>query len=255
MNKMKKMSASKQDPQKPSGPSTVRYRKILWGIRQDQAKLHKLSELTIAHIRQALELADDEKERLAETGETAATEWTEKEIRCLQREEKTLERLIEEIEACRKSWPTLDRKKIRKPGAKPPRRKQPTILVIDDEKITAKSLEHFLRQKKYEVIVAPDAEDGLNKALTLRPDLILLDIMMPGMNGYQFLALLRQDKATAEIPVVVLSSLARESDILEGLEKGAVDYIVKPYSPSVLLSKVTKILSAKDEHIGHNRRL
>ncbi len=231
------------------------YRKILWGIRQDQAKLHKLSELTIAHIRQALELADGEKERLLKKGESGAAEWTEKEIRCLQREEKTLERMIEEIEACRKSWPTLDRKKIRKPGTQAPRKKHPTILVIDDEKITAKSLEHFLRQKKYEVIAVPNAEDGLDKALSIKPDLILLDIMMPGMNGYQFLSLLKQEKATADIPVVVLSSLARESDILEGLEKGAVDYIVKPYSPSVLLSKVTKILSTKNEHIGHNRRL
>jgi CheY-like chemotaxis protein len=249
------MSASKPDSQKPSGPLTVRYRKILWGIRQDQAKLHKLSELTIAHIRQALELADGEKERLEKQGETAAAEWTEKEIRCLQRDEKTLKHMIEEIEACRKSWPALDRKKIRKPGTKAPPKKHPTILVIDDDKITAKSLEHFLRQKKYEVIAVPNAEDGLNKALTIKPDLILLDIMMPGMNGYQFLTLLRQDRVTTDIPVIVLSSLARESDILEGLEKGAVDYIVKPYSPSVLLSKVTKILSAKDEHISHNRRL
>jgi DNA-binding response OmpR family regulator len=117
--------------------------------------------------------------------------------------------------------------------------------VIDDEKITAKSLEHFLRQKEYSVIAISNAEEGLNTALSVLPDLILLDIMMPGMNGYQFLTHLKEEKAAEQIPVIILSSLSRESDILEGLEKGAVDYIVKPYSPQVLMSKVTKILSAE----------
>jgi CheY-like chemotaxis protein len=243
---MEKMSASKRNRNRPPEPLTIRYRKLLWGIRQDQVKLNKLVELTMANIENALQLAGKEEERLAKAGDAATVEWTAKEIECLQHEHSTLEQLIVELDRCRKSWPTLI--KTTEPAPKT-RRKQdrirPTILVIDDEKITAKSLEHFLRQKEYRVIATFNAEEGLSTALSVLPDLILLDIMMPGMNGYQFLNLLKENQAAEHIPVIILSSLSRESDILEGLEKGAVDFIVKPYSPQVLMSKVTKILSAE----------
>jgi CheY-like chemotaxis protein len=243
---MKKMSASRKDRDKPQEPLTTRYRKLLWGIRQDQVKLNKLVELTTANIQDALEMAGKEKDRLEEAGDAATIDWTEKEIRCLQHELSTLEQLIVELDRCRKSWPTLKKKK---PAAAPTLSKtektQPTILVIDDDKITAKSLEHFLSQKDHKVIAISNAKEGLDTALTVLPDLILLDIMMPGMNGYQFLTHLKEENAAEHIPVIILSSLSRESDILEGLDKGAVDYIVKPYSPQVLISKVTKILSSE----------
>ena len=243
---MGKMSASSKDRDKPQEPLTTRYRKLLWGIRQNQVKLNKLVELTIANIEDVLELAGKEKERLEEAGDSVTIEWTAKEIDCLQQELGTLEQLIIELDRCRKSWPTLKKKREPAPQARrKPDRTRPTILVIDDEKITAKSLEHFLRQKEYSVIAISNAEEGLNIALSILPDLILLDIMMPGMNGYQFLTHLKEEKAAEHIPVIILSSLSRESDILEGLEKGAVDFIVKPYSPQVLMSKVTKILSAE----------
>jgi CheY-like chemotaxis protein len=243
---MGKMSASTKKRDKSQEPLTTRYRKLLWGIRQDQVKLNKLVELTMVNIENALEIAGKERERLEKAGDTASAEWTEKEINCLRHELGTLQQLIVDLERCRKSWPTLRKKKQAAPASRrKPDRARPTILVIDDEKITAKSLEHFLRQKEYDVIAISNAEEGLNAALTVRPDLILLDIMMPGMNGYQFLSHLKEDKAAKNIPVVILSSLSRESDILEGLEKGAVDYIVKPYSPQVLMSKVTKILSSE----------
>ena len=243
---MKKMSASRKDRDKPQEPLTTRYRKLLWGIRQDQVKLNKLVELTSANIQDALEMAGKEKDRLEEAGDAATIDWTEKEIRCLQHELSTLEQMIVELDRCRKSWPTLKKKK---PAAAPTLSKtektQPTILVIDDDKITAKSLEHFLSQKDHKVIAISNAKEGLDTALTVLPDLILLDIMMPGMNGYQFLTHLKEENAAEHIPVIILSSLSRESDILEGLDKGAVDYIVKPYSPQVLISKVTKILSSE----------
>jgi len=243
---MRKMSASRKDRDKSQEPLTTRYRKLLWGIRQDQVKFNKLVELTAANIRDALELAGKEKERLEESGDGAAVDWTEKEIMCLHHELDTLKQLTIDMERCRDSWPTLKKKKPPATSARSkPERTQPTILVIDDDKITAKSLEHFLSQKDHKVIAISNAKEGLDTALTVLPDLILLDIMMPGMNGYQFLTHLKEEKAAEHIPVIILSSLSRESDILEGLDKGAVDYIVKPYSPQVLISKVTKILSAE----------
>ncbi|MGB2908481.1 MAG: response regulator [Candidatus Aminicenantaceae bacterium] len=222
----------------------MRYRKLLWGIRHDQAKLLKLAEITSANVQNALELSKEKSHSLGKHKEGPAAARLKKEARCLRRELKSLRQLTVDLEACQKNWPTLQKQEPDSPEAA---QKQAqggnTILVIDDDRITARSIEHFLRQKHYTVMAIRNAEEGLEKAFTLMPDLILLDIMMPGMNGYQFLEHIKQDERTEKIPVIILSSLSRESDILEGLEKGAVDFIVKPYSPQVLISKVAKILS------------
>jgi len=240
------MSASSKDRDKPQEPLTTRYRKLLWGIRQNQVKLNKLVELTSANVQDALQLSKEKSKRLGQHKEGPAATRLKKEARCLQRSLKILRQLAADLESCHKSWPTLQMQKVDSPeAAQKQARSGNTILLIDDERITAKSIKHFLHQKSYTVISISNAEEGLEKAFALIPDLILLDIMMPGMNGYQFLDHIKQDKRTEKIPVIILSSLSRESDILEGLEKGAVDYIVKPYSPQVLMSKVAKILSAE----------
>ncbi len=246
------MSGTEEGPRKKREPASISYRKLLWGIRKNQAQLEKLAELILGNLNKALPLAQKEFQRL-EKGHDPVAEWTAKEIQCLQQELNILKRLLADLDLGQKNWPVpgkipksekLAGKKVSvKPKAKTIPNTRSTILVIDDDKITAKSLQHFLRQKEYLVITIPNAEKGLETAQTENPDLILLDIMMPGMNGYQFLSLLKQDESTAQIPVIILSSLSREADILEGLDKGADDYVIKPYSPQVLMSKVTKLLS------------
>jgi CheY-like chemotaxis protein len=240
------MSATGNIPRKPKESLTTRYRKLLWGIRQDQAKLLRLAEIAQDNIQTALKLSREKSQSLGKRKEGPTAARLKQEARCLRQELKILKQMAEDLESCHHSWLSLQKPKVDASlSAQDQTTSGRTILVIDDDRITAKSIEHFLGQKGYTVITSCSAEKGLGKAFTLKPILILLDIMMPGMNGYQFLEHIQQDKRTGDIPVIILSSLSRESDILEGLEKGAVDYIVKPYSPQVLISKVAKILSIK----------
>jgi len=86
--------------------------------------------------------------------------------------------------------------------------------------------------------------EGLKKAFQEDPDLILLDVMIPDLNGFQFLSIYRNVGENARTPVVLLSSLSEEADILKGLEIGAVDYITKPFSPQLLMAKIKKSLNS-----------
>jgi len=119
----------------------------------------------------------------------------------------------------------------------PPRK---NILIVDDDPTTVKILTHFLEREKYTVTSSYSGAEGLEKASREKPCLILLDIMIPDLNGFQFLSLLKKNKDLASVPVILLSILAQESDILKGLEIGAVDYVTKPFSPPILLAKIKK---------------
>ncbi len=233
-----------------------KYRKLLWGINQNRTKLQKLAEMTTVNIENAQELAKKRNARLGDKKASPTAMRISEDIQRLQLEMKILKQLIQGLEDCQKRWPTLKHRGPRISGLVSQREKgRPLILLIDDERITLKSLEHFLRQENYSVVASRSAEEGLQKAFDVKPDLILLDIMMPGMTGYQFLDALKEEASTASIPVILLSSLSRESDILEGLDKGAIDYIVKPYSPHLLITKVNRTLSTQDEDTSDNRRL
>jgi PleD family two-component response regulator len=156
-------------------------------------------------------------------------------------------------------------KSRKKPAAikakeKPIRKEQETnvttkILIVEDDRTTIKIITHILEQHDYKVEFATDAEEGLKKSLKEKPDLILLDIMMPGMDGFQLLAKLQATEETSWIPVIILSSLSGEKDILKGLERGATDYILKPFSPQILFFKIKKLLSLKNEHFTDNRHV
>lgn len=229
------MSAPEDDPKLPQDTQPAGYRKLLWGIGRNREKQITLAKMTLRIIEDAIRQAADEQEALASR---------EEEIRRLESEREILQTLIASLTACGKRWPAPRRKTdAGRPPSAPRHEGRPLVLVIDDERITAKSLEHFLGQKGITVVSCLQAQEGLDRALSIEPDLILLDILMPGMNGYQLLTELRRNKSTENIPVIILSSLSRESDILEGLDRGATDFIVKPYSPQILLSKVTKHLS------------
>lgn len=129
------------------------------------------------------------------------------------------------------------------------------IVVVEDDPTTINIISFVLSQHNYQVTASLNAEDGLKMVLKEKPDLIILDIMLPGMDGFQLLSILKENEETSHMPVVLISSLTGEKDILKGLEMGADDYILKPFSPQILYLKVKKIMSMKNENIAHHHRL
>ena len=115
------------------------------------------------------------------------------------------------------------------------------ILIVDDEDDILHFLELVLREKGYEVATASGGHEALTKAQVDRPDLVLLDIMMPQMDGWEVLKLLRVDDSTAPIPVAMLSARTEAKDRVQGLQEGAIDYICKPFSLQDLLVKIETI--------------
>ena len=126
----------------------------------------------------------------------------------------------------------------------------PVILIVDDAAENLHVLYELLRPQ-YRVLAATSGEGGLRVANgELKPDLILLDVMMPGMDGYTTLAQLRRESATRDIPVIFLTALADAGDEERGLQLGAADYITKPISPLVVLARVRTQLEAKQARDG-----
>jgi len=122
---------------------------------------------------------------------------------------------------------------------------RPVVLIVDDSSVNLHVLSDLLRPK-YRVLAALSGEAGLRVAGALpKPDLILLDVMMPGMDGYTVLARLRENTETRDIPVVFLTALAGAEDEERGLQLGAADYIAKPIKPAVVLARVNTQLEAK----------
>ncbi len=117
------------------------------------------------------------------------------------------------------------------------------ILVVEDEKDILELVEISLQLGGLEVIKAGDGLEALEKALTEKPDLILLDIKMPGLSGYEVCRKLKELPQTKNIPVVFLTARGQEHEIREGLEAGGDDYIVKPFAPDELPRRVKEILS------------
>ena len=116
------------------------------------------------------------------------------------------------------------------------------ILVVDDEPEAVELVEFNLKQAGHDVVTAADGAEALKKARASLPDLIVLDIMLPEMNGLEVCKLLRRDAATAKIPIIMLTAKAAEIDRVLGLELGADDYITKPFSPRELVLRVKKML-------------
>ena len=123
---------------------------------------------------------------------------------------------------------------------------KPKILVIDDERFNLNTLNGLLRDD-YRIMVATTAEVGLKAAVTGRPDLILLDITMPGMDGYEACLRLKEDPLTQGIPVIFITALSDAADETRGLELGAVDYITKPFNLSVVRARVRTQMRLKQQ--------
>jgi two-component system phosphate regulon response regulator PhoB len=116
------------------------------------------------------------------------------------------------------------------------------ILIIEDEPDIIEILKYNLEREKYVVLTAASGEDGLAAARDALPDLVLLDIMLPGMDGLQVCRKLREDPSTRDLLVIMLTAKGTEADIVVGLTLGADDYIVKPFSTGELLARVKAVL-------------
>jgi len=117
-----------------------------------------------------------------------------------------------------------------------------TILVIDDEPDLVELVEFNLKKDGYEVIVAKNGQSGLEIAQKHVPDLIVLDLMMPGIDGLEVCRQLRGDPRTKQIPMIMLTAKSAEADRIVGLELGADDYVTKPFSPRELVARVRALL-------------
>ena len=116
------------------------------------------------------------------------------------------------------------------------------VLIVEDEPDIRELVVHHLKREGYQVSVAASGEEALRQVQASPPDLVLLDLMMPAMNGLKVCRRLRQDPVTASLPIVMLTAKGDEVDRVLGLELGADDYVVKPFSPKELLARVRAVL-------------
>ncbi|PJB08777.1 response regulator [bacterium (Candidatus Gribaldobacteria) CG_4_9_14_3_um_filter_33_9] len=113
------------------------------------------------------------------------------------------------------------------------------ILIVEDDKFLRELIARKLIQENFEVIEAIDGEEGLEKAKETKPNLILLDLILPGVDGFEVLTKLKEDPVLTVIPVIILSNLGQREDIERGLRLGAVDYLVKAhFTPNEIIEKV-----------------
>jgi twitching motility two-component system response regulator PilH len=115
------------------------------------------------------------------------------------------------------------------------------ILVVDDSPTERTALDELLTQHGYRVVTAEDGMDALSKATAEHPDLILMDIVMPGMNGFQATRSLTRNEATRHIPVIICSGKGQDTDRIWGMRQGARDYLVKPINHAELLRKIAAV--------------
>ncbi|MDD2947565.1 MAG: response regulator [Rugosibacter sp.] len=117
------------------------------------------------------------------------------------------------------------------------------VLIIDDSPTERFLLTQILFANNFEVLIAENGEDGVAKARELQPDLILMDVVMPGMNGFQATRQLSRDAATKNIPIILCTTKSQQSDKVWGLRQGAFDYITKPVERTLLLAKIAALAS------------
>lgn len=115
------------------------------------------------------------------------------------------------------------------------------ILVVDDSPTERHVMVELLTKNGYQVVTAESGEEGVTKAKAEKPDLIIMDVVMPGLNGYQATRTLTRDDDTKNIPVLMCTSKGQETDKIWGLRQGAVDYLVKPLNPDELLKRIAAL--------------
>ncbi len=119
------------------------------------------------------------------------------------------------------------------------------ILVIEDDPATLRLMDYSLRHQGYQVLMASNGLEGLRKAQDERPDLVVLDVMLPGMDGFEICQRLRSEASTRQLPILMLSAKAQGIDKDTGLKMGADDYLSKPADPSEIVRRVGSLLARK----------
>lgn len=120
--------------------------------------------------------------------------------------------------------------------------KTPTILVVEDEEDLRDIIIYNLDREGYQTIGVETGEQGLEQAMSAKPDIVILDLMLPGMNGLDVCKQIKQNLNTQDISIIIVSAKGEEADIVSGLELGADDYLAKPFSPRILLARVRALL-------------
>ena len=117
-----------------------------------------------------------------------------------------------------------------------------TVLIVDDERDILDLIEYNLKKEGFVVVTAEDGEEGIQRARQVKPDLVLLDIMMPKMDGLEVIDLMRQDQDLKDIPVIFLTARSDEKTEVKGLDRGADDFLTKPISTTHLVSRIKRAL-------------
>lgn len=118
------------------------------------------------------------------------------------------------------------------------------ILIIDDSPTELHLFKSMLEKSGFEILVADSGEEGIRQAQASHPDCILMDVVMPGMNGFQATRKLTQDSGTSNIPVIMITSKDQETDRIWGMRQGAVDYMVKPVATKDLVARINAVMAA-----------
>ena len=116
------------------------------------------------------------------------------------------------------------------------------ILIVDDEVQLVEMVKMRLEAAGYEIISAYDGQEGFDKAKKNKPDLIILDLMLPKMDGYKVCGLLKNDARYSKIPIIMFTARVQEEDVRLGKDLGAEEYVMKPFEPKILLDKIKKLL-------------
>ena len=124
--------------------------------------------------------------------------------------------------------------------------KQKTVLIVDDEEDILGLVDFHVKQQGYKTLRAASGETALKLARNEMPNLIVLDLMLPGIGGLDVCKLLKSESATAQIPIIMLTAKGEETDIVRGLELGADDYVTKPFSPKVLMARLNSVIRRKN---------
>lgn len=123
------------------------------------------------------------------------------------------------------------------------------VLLIEDDPSSVRLVSYTLEQEGYEVLTATNGLEGLKKVREEAPDLLVLDVMLPGLDGFEVCRRLRADEQTAGLPVLMLSAKAQETDKTTGLKMGADDYLAKPADPSEIVARVANLLAMKTTRV------
>ncbi|MDD5380718.1 MAG: response regulator transcription factor [Phycisphaerae bacterium] len=121
------------------------------------------------------------------------------------------------------------------------------ILIVEDDRDIVEMVEYNLKQEGYTAIHAYNGEKGIELAGDAKPDLIILDLMLPAIDGFEVCKLLKRQQSTSRVPIIILSAKSRETDKVVGLELGADDYITKPFSPRELIARIRAVLRRHKE--------